>query len=539
MGFEVTEEEVANAIKSMLPNLFQSGFNKQAYEAFLSQQNLTIPEFEANVRKNLLLLKLQNLALEGVVVTPAEIEQEFRKRNERVKIEFMEFNADKVKAQVKVTPDEIQAYYAKSKASFRTPEKRSFDLLVVDEAKISASINVPESDLRRAYSASMDRYRTPERVKVRHILVMTQGKPAAEIPKLEAKANELLKQVKSGADFAELAKKNSDDPGSAPKGGDLDWVVRGQMVKPFEDAVFSLKPKEIGGVVKTEYGFHIVQVLEKEEARLKPFEEVKDELAKERKRQLSTTQVDSLAEQARAALTKNPQQGQQIAQQLNIGYHHVEKAGPSDPIQEIGISAELETALTGLAKGAVTPIIAAGNKLVVAAVTEVHPARPAELPEVENQIRDTLSRNKAIELVQQRAKEAFDKVKQPGADFGQVAKSVGAEVKSPPDFDREGQIEGMGTASQLHDAFDKEVGSILGPFNMGDRVFVARLTGKTVADLTKLPAEREPLVIALKSKKARDRKDLFEDHVVSELIKDGKVKLNQEAIKRLVANYRS
>ena len=539
MGFEVSEADVAMAIKSMLPQVFQGGFNRDTYEAFLAQQNMTIPEFESNVRKNLLLVKLQNLALEGMVVTPSEIEQEFRNRNERIKIDYMEFNADKLKEQVKVTPEEIQNNYNQSKSSYRIPEKRSFDLLVVDQAKIEPTISVPEADLRRVYDGAKDRYRTPDRVKVRHILVSTTGKSKEETAKLEAKANDLLKQVKSGGDFAELAKKNSDDPGSAAKGGDLDWVVRGQTVKNFEDTAFSLKPKDFSNVVKTDYGFHILQVLDKEQARLKPYEEVKDELAAERKRQLVVDKVQTLGDQAHTALVKAPQQAQQIAQQLNIIYHHVDKAGPGDPIQEIGVNAEFETALSTIPKGGVTQVFGAGTKLVVAAVTEVHPARPAELSEVQDKIRDVVAKNKALALVQQRAKEALDKAKAPGADFKAVAKSMGVEVKSPADFDRSGTVEGMGAASQFNEAFGMEVGAILGPTNMGERVFIARIASKVAADLGKLPTERESLVIGLKTKKARDRKDLFEDHVVAELIKKKKVKLNQEAIKRLTASYRS
>ena len=126
------------------------------------------------------------------------------------------------------------------------------------------------------YNSHKDQYRTPERVHARHILLSTTNKPKDEIPKIQAKAEDLLKQIRGGADFAQLAQKNSEDPGSAAKGGDLGWVVRGQMVKNFEDTVFALKPKEVSNVMTTEYGFHIIQVLEKEPARLRPLDEVKD-----------------------------------------------------------------------------------------------------------------------------------------------------------------------------------------------------------------------------------------------------------------------
>ena len=173
--------------------------------------------------------------------------------------------------------------------------------------------------MRRAYEQNKDRYRVPERVKARHILLMTQGKPKEDEAKAKAKAEDLLKQLKAGADFAELAKKNSDDPGSKDKGGDLDWVVRGQTVPEFENALFALKPKEISGVVKTQYGFHIIQALEKEQAHLKTLDEVKPELLAELRNQMGQNAVQApMLDNAEAALKKDPGQVDQIAAEYGL-----------------------------------------------------------------------------------------------------------------------------------------------------------------------------------------------------------------------------
>jgi peptidyl-prolyl cis-trans isomerase D len=353
MGFTITEEELGNALRSMLGNLLQGGFDKERYAAFLAQQNLTVADFESNVRKQMLLTKLRNIVLEGVVVTPDEIEAEFRRRNEKVKLDYILFNTENLKKQVKLSPEDLDKYFNANRAAYRVPEKRSFEVLVANEEKIGASINLGEDEVRKLYAASLDRYRTGERVMARHILLMTQNKSADDVKKLEAKAADLLKQVKGGADFAELAKKNSDDPGSAPKGGDLGWVTKGQMVPNFEATAFSLKKGEISNVIKTEYGFHIVQVTEREEARVKPFDEVKAELATESKKQLVFDRMQSSIEQARAALAKSPSAGAQIAQQFNLNHYVVQNAGSGDPIQEIGISAEFAGSMFGLQRGGV------------------------------------------------------------------------------------------------------------------------------------------------------------------------------------------
>ena len=175
-----------------------------------------------------------------------------------------------------MTPQEVQDFFNKNRTQFQDPGAPQLpSSLSPTKRKSARPCTSADADLLRAYQTNLDQFRTPERVKARHILIKTMDKPKEEQDKLAAKAGDLLKQLRGGADFADLAKKNSDDPGSAQKGGDLDWVTRGQTVKEFEDAAFSLKPKEFSNVIKTQYGYHIIQVLEKEPAKVKPFEEVK------------------------------------------------------------------------------------------------------------------------------------------------------------------------------------------------------------------------------------------------------------------------
>jgi peptidyl-prolyl cis-trans isomerase D len=541
-GFQVTEADLALAIRASIPQLYQDGnfVGKEVYAGFLAQQNLSIPEFEATIRRQLLAMKLQGLAMEGVIVTSAEIEQEFRRRNDKVKLEYIALTAAKYRSQVSVSPEEIRAYFEKNRSAYQSPEKRGFAMLVIDEAKVGQKMTVPEGELRRMYEARKEEFRIPERVKVRHILLKTTGKPAEEIPKLQARAEELLKQIKAGADLGELARKNSEDTGSASKGGDLGWIVRGQTVKAFEETAFSQKPKQISNVVKTEYGFHILQVLEKEDARLKPFEEVKDQLAQERKRQAVFETMQRLADQAHDELAKTPLETEQIGRRLDIQYVKVGKIGYSDPIPEIGASKEVMEAVGSLQKGQVTPVIQAqGNKLVVAVLTDIFPAAPSELAEVANEIKDQLLSEKAAQLLQQRAREAFDKAKSLNGDLKKVAQAMGLEVKTTQDFGADGAADGIGPASTVSDAFTQPVGAVLGPVTAGEQQIVYKVASKTPPDLSKLAEQRSDLVSALKSRKANSRMELFEDSLRAALIRQGKVKIHQDVINRLVGSYRS
>lgn len=540
LGFQVTDADVARAVQSMLPQLFQDGkyVGDDVYAQYLSQMNLSIPEFESNVRKQMLLLKLMNMALEGEVVPEAAIEEEFRKGNEKIKVDYISFGVADFRDQVKPTPEEIRAYYEQNKPVFRIPEKRDAKILIVEQEEIGRTITIPEEELRRAYQSQPDRFRLPERVKVRHILLKTTGKSTEEAAKAKTRAEDLLKQIRSGADFAKLAKENSEDTGSAVEGGDLDWIARGQTVENFEKTAFTLKPGEISDVISTEYGHHIIQVMEKEPARMQPFEEVKGALADERKRQMIYERMQELADQARAELVRDPAQADALGRKLGLTVYNVSKAGPGDPIPEVAASAEMQGAIRSLAKAGVTDVYQLGeDRLALAVVTEFYPEREAELSEVEDQVRNRLIDQKANDLVQQKRARLEQLMKSAGGDLGKLAREMGLTVKTSEEFTRSGNVPGLGAAAYLQEAFDKPVGALIGPINAMAQTVVCKVVEKIPADMTKLASERENLLTRLQQERAQERKELFEDGILTGLINDGEVKIYEPVIQRLISLY--
>lgn len=539
-GLAVTDAEVATTIRSLLPQLYQNGkfLGNQVYAAYLAQQNMTIEQFEAAVRRDMIKVKFQNLALEGMIVTPQEIEREFIGKNQKVKLDYIVLSADKYRNQVKVTPEEIDTYFQAHRGEFRIPEKRDAAIIVANEKAMETSITLTDDQLRRIYNQEKENFRVPDRVHVRHILLKTMDKPKDEIPKIQAKAEDLLKQIKHGADFAELARKYSEDPGSASKGGDLGWVTRGQTVKNFEQAAFSLKPKEISNVIQTEYGFHIIQVLEKDTARVKPFEEVKDTIASEQKKQMVLDRMQSLADQARAQLVANPGQAQQIAAKLGLEYAAATQWAPGSPLPLIGSSREAQDAISTLGKGDVSPVIQPSEtELAVVEVTAISPPRDAELNEVEAKVRDVLASQKVNQLLMEKVEAAAAALKTGGLTG--AAKTAGVEIKSTDEFTRAGAAEGLGSPEAFPQAFSQPVGSTFGPVNLGGRFMFAKVALRTEPDPSKLAAQRDELVTDVKTRKARMRKDLLDDGVLEMLSKQGKLKIHQDAIDRIIAAYRS
>jgi peptidyl-prolyl cis-trans isomerase D len=540
LGFKVSDADVAEAIKQMVPNLFPDGkfIGNAQYAALLAQQNMTIEQFENDLRRQIMIARLRDIAMEGTIVTPAEIEAQFNKKNERVKVDYVKLTADKYKAESAPSLAEMQDFFKSNSSRYMVPEKKSLAVLIADQAKLEASVTPTDADLQKAYTQNQSSFQTPERVKVRHILIMTKDKPAGEEAKLKTKADSLLQQVRGGADFAKLAKENSEDPGSKDSGGEY-WVQRnGQMVKQFEDAAFTLKPGQ-SDLVKTEYGYHVFQVVERQAAGLRTFAEVKGDIAASWKKQRVSEILQRASDQAYAALKKDPTHPEQVAQDFNMQLVKAEGYTGGE-VPELGPSPDFSQAVAGLKKGEVSQAVTANNKIALAVVTDVIAPRASTFEEVQGQIKDTMSSNRAAAALQRHAQELIEKANQMGGDLAKAAKSMGLEVKSSGEFGRSGNVEGVGSASYLSSAFDKSVGSVFGPSSTPDgATLVGKVVSRSPADPSQLAAQRSIIRDEIKSQRARDRATLFEAGIKDALVKDGQVKIHQDVIDRLIASYRT
>jgi peptidyl-prolyl cis-trans isomerase D len=542
LGLQVSDAEMAEAIRQMVPSLFPDGkfVGKEAYAAMLAQQNMTIEQFESDLKREVMVTRLRDIAMEGTIVTQAEIEAAFRKKNDKLKIEFVRLTADKYKGESQPTTQELQDFYKANSARYMAPEKKNLTVLVADQAKLEAAVNPTDADLQRMYSQNMEAFRTPERVKARHILLKTTGKPASEEAAIKAKGESLLKQIRGGADFAKLAKENSED-GSAANGGDLgDWITHGQMVPEFDKAIFALKPGETSDLVKTQYGYHIVQTLARQDAGVRTLAEVKGELASQWKKQRANELMTQASDKAQTALQKDPAHPDKVAADFNMQAVRVENFVSGTTVPELGASADFDQSVATLKKGEVSQPVTAGNKMALAVVNDVIPAHPSSFEEVQNQIRDLMLQNRSTAAVQKHANELIEKAKAMGGDLEKAAKSMGLEVKTSADFDRAGNVEGIGIASYVSEGFTKPDGTIFGPVGTPDGgTIVAKVLSHSGADLSQLAAQRATIRDEIKSQRARERNTLFESGVKDMLIKQGKIKIHQDVITRLIGNYRT
>ena len=447
MGLRISDQELGDAIQNEFASQLGGKFDMSIYQSVLSQQGMTIPDFEARQREAMLGARLENMEMQSLIVSDADARTEYERKNLKIGVNYIAFDPKNFDSKVSKDPAAIKAYFDKNRGSFRIPEKRSFDLISGTSAQFIQNAEISDATLRKNYQDSMDSYRQPERVQVRHILIKTQGKPKEEVPKLKAKAEDILKQLKGGAKFDELAKKNSEDPGSAEKGGELGFIVRGQTVPNFEKAAFSLQPGQLSDVIETEYGYHILQIENKQVAHTQAFEEVRPQLLADAQKQAGQENLKRAIDSARGDFLKNPAQASAIAAKYNLKYAKVDNLETGAALPEIGAAPELTNAIFAAAKGSTTDVVdTSGDKVAAFAhILQVTPSRNADYKDVEKDVVAKYTGGEAQNLAEQAAKTAADRLKK-GETLEAVAKSLGANVKNAAPFTADGAVEGIGSA---------------------------------------------------------------------------------------------
>ena len=539
MGMKVSADDAENAIiDSLPPSAVKDGKVDSAMLAqVLQSQGTTLADMRTDMQRQMLISRLETLIAGGVVVSGQEVEKEYHRLNDKVKVQYAVLAVADFQKEAEPTDAEIQSWYDGHKADFMVPDKRSLAVIVLDPAKVGAGIQITDAQLQKAYRDQQSDFQTPERVQARHILLKTDATNEAA---MKAKAEDLLKQIKAGGDFAKLATANSQDPGSAAKGGELGWIVRGQTVPEFEKAAFTLKPGETSGLVKTEYGYHIIQVEAHEQAHLKPFEEVKGQLAAEVQKQGANQLMQKLTDQAIDSLRKDPSHPEKTAEAVGGTLVNVDDIQPNDPIPGIGVSMDLYDAASVLKKFEVTPgpVVLQDGRALVADVTNIVPAHQGTLDEVRDKVKNAATTAKGNKVLQAKAAELVSKAQSMGGDLEKAAKSMNITVKTSNDVTRSDALEGVGNAGVIPEFFTKPAGSLVGPAAVPGGQMVAKILTATPADMSGLAAQRQKITDDLHQKKTQERATFFQQGLRDSMIANGDLKIHQDVIDRIVASFR-
>jgi peptidyl-prolyl cis-trans isomerase D len=332
-----------------------------------------------------------------------------------------------------------------------------------------------------------------ERVRASHIILMTMGKSEEEIKQVEARAQDVLAKVKAGGDFAELAKQYSEDTGNKDNGGDLGWVVRGQMVPAFEQATFALQAGQISDVVKTEYGYHVIKVHERDRAHMQTFDEVKEQIRQEIAQQKQQEQRLRKMDESVAVTRKYGADLDAAGRELGLP---VETYGPfprNNPPAGLPTTPIFISSVFTAAEGEVLSE-AAQDATLLMVVTSIQPARVPELDELRSDVTEQWIVGQAGELARQRAQEIADAARAAGGSLQQVAAKFGLQTQTSQFVTRNDTIPDIGSAQMLGDiAFTKEPGTIGGPVSGGSDQAVYRVAARQEADLTAFYEQRDKL----------------------------------------------
>ncbi len=459
VGLKVSDEEVRQRIFAM-PAFQENGafIGEQRYQQLLRMQRppMMPADFEDNVRRGLLVEKLRSSVTDWLAVNDKELEQEYRRRNDKVKLAVVTFTADSFRTKATASDSDVASYFEAHKTDFKIPEKRKIRYLLIDVDAMRAKVVVPPADIERAYNNQIEQYTTPEQVRASHILLKTEGKDDAAV---KAKAEELLKQAKSGADFAALAKKNSEDEASAKNGGDLDYFGRGRMVPEFDQVVFAMQPGQMSDLVKTQYGYHIIKLVDKKAAATRTLAEVRQQISDQLAYEKAQTQAADLAQKLEKAI-KKPADLDTASKANSLSVQESGFFARDEPILGLGPAPEAANKAFDMKQGDVAGPLRASRGLVFEAMLQKQEPYVPKIDEVKDRVREEVIKQKARDLSKQKAAEIAAKLKS-ASDFEKAAKAAGLEAKTTDLIAKDSPIPDLGNAPAVEEAaFKLPVGTV-------------------------------------------------------------------------------
>ena len=545
MGLGVSDKELADYLhQGQFGQMFFPGGNfigQQQYEDFVQNQfGLSVAQFELELKNQLAQQKLLAAVSAAATVSDKDVEEQVKKQDTKVKFDYAILTLDDVKKQVKATDVELKAFYDQNKQQYvnSIPEKRKSRYILIDTAKLAASIPVTQADLQAYYNQHQDEFRIPETVTVRHILIKTPvpGPDGKVDPKgveaAKAQAEDVQKQLKAGASFDELAKKYSADPGSAQNGGLLPPITKGRTVPEFEQAAFTTPKGQTTGIIRTSYGFHIIRVEDKQNARIKPLDEVKAQIEPAIKQQKAAATSQSLANSVQS-LSRSAGMDKAAADK-GLTVTTTEFLAQTEPLPGIGTAQELSNSLFSAKKNDPPATAQTPQGSAIYQVTEIEAPQTPAFEQIKPQVEDQFKAQRAQALLAQRTQELSDRA-HAGHDLHKAAKELGATVKTSDLVNSTAQVPDVGAMSGAANvAFTLAVGEISGPLQAGaSSGVVLAILEKQEPSTAELKQNWDRAKETLLDQKRQTLEGLYVQNLRDKLEKEGKIKVNKKEMERL------
>ncbi|MDK2956315.1 MAG: peptidyl-prolyl cis-trans isomerase [Desulfovibrionales bacterium] len=493
LGLDVSATEIRQVIQSI--PAFQNEdrrFDFDRYKAVLAQEGQSAPQFENSMRQDYVVQRLMSyLGLPGIA-TDAQARNLYDYLLQKAVVEYVLFDAKEFLDKTAVKDEEITEFYQNNQELFVKPAQIQINYLSFTPEDLASSETIPDEDIKAYYETHQAQFTHPESVKVRHILIaVDEDASPQDVQKAKEKAEKLLARLKIGADFAKIAEKNSDGP-SAERGGEIGWMTRGQMVKPFEDAAFELQPGQISDPVRTRFGWHLIKIEEHEPEGVSPLEKVRNEirdiLAEEQASDRVTALLDKAMEQASAGAKL-----EDIAKNLDLRVKQSDLADLQTLRNAFGMTEEAAQTLFNRPVGMIadTPLAIEDGYLLAEKITE-NPESVQPLADVRGAVEKRLQTDKAQALALEQARAALKRLQDP-AQAPKELKALSAKIQTSEPFGRKGFIPGLGASPLLAgEAFDAKVGAWLPEaYEMNSGAVIAKLDRMVPASAEDWDAQKE------------------------------------------------
>lgn len=470
MGLVVTDEELRREILEF--PAFQDpegGFiGAEEYDRILRRGGFTSDSFEDLMRTDLLTQKVRSVLASNVFVPDSDVEETYRQRTERARIRFLKLSWTSLDEDIAIAEDALLTYFEENRESFRVGEQRVVDYLLVDRREIQDTLTVAAEEIQAYYAENPDQFNRREQIRARHILLQVSDSRTADQARNQLR--EARQRLDAGADFAALAAELSEDPGSKARGGDLGLFGRGDMVAPFEEAAFAAQPGDIVGPVETDFGFHLIEVLEKLPGGTVSLEEAEDGIRSRLLAERAQTAAEEKAKEIVERLRSDaPETLEAVAaEEAGVAIVTTIPFGRDDNIPGIGRAGQFTVTAFGLEKDEISEPVPVGPGWAVLRLVSIEEPRLPELdevrPAVEVELRETTLRRMAVERLAAAALKIAD-----GGSLDEAAASLGLEVEETELFGRNDPIGSLGRSTLVADAaLDLDEGGFGGPLETAD-----------------------------------------------------------------------
>ena len=513
--------------------LFPNGkfIGNDAYANLIaSRLNMSVNDFEDSVKRDIIIHRLQSMITAGVTVSPQEVRDAYRKQNIKIKFDYAVISSDDLLKTINPSDSDLEAFFKKNAARYATavPEQRKITYFAFTPNDVPGGVQQPtQQQIQAYYNAHLSEYQQPEQAKSRHILIKeAPGADAKTDAAAKAKAEDVLKQLKAGGDWNALAKKYSDDPGSKDTGGELGFAQRGRMVPEFDNAIFTQKIGDIE-IVKSQFGYHVVQVEDRQTAHTQALNEVLPQIQASLIRDGSAQAQQSYAQALTSEAIKNGLEKTATA-------HHLEVV-TTQPVEQSGViaalpsSQELLSKAFGSKQGDPPQFAPTGEGYAIFQVTGVQAAHAPAFADWKSHVLDDYRNEQLPALLAAKTRELAEKAKDEN-DLAKAAKEEGATVKSSDLVGLSGQVPDVGQLGQVApQLFDLNVGAVSAPINAERNGIVARITDKQEPSAAEIEKNLDETRDEMLEQKRQDAFSVFLSGVMDQYKKKGWIRLNAKA----------